>query len=76
MKKSKIMVIDDYDVILDMTKLVLKEAGFEVIARAGGMGATDAALSEKPDCVLMDVSMPLIKGPKLVRVIKTISNIK
>lgn len=76
MKKSKVMIVDDCDLTLNMTRDFLEEEGFEVIIRAESIGAINDVLSKKPDCVLMDVSMPLIEGPDLVRAIKDTSNIK
>ena len=76
MKKLKVMIVDDSDLTLKITRDMLEEADFEVITRAEGMGAITAVLSEKPDCVLMDVSMPASDGPQIVESIKEISNIK
>ncbi len=76
MKKSKVMIVDDSDLTLKMTRDMLEKADFEVITRAEGMGAITAVLTEKPDCVLMDVSMPESDGTQIVDSVKDMSNIK
>ena len=76
MKKFKVMIVDDSDLALKITRDILEEADFEIITRATGMGAITAILSEKPDCVLMDVSMPASDGTEIVESVKDMSNIK
>lgn len=76
MKKSKVMIVDDSDLTLKITRDILEKADFEIITRTTGMGAITAILTEKPDCVLMDVSMPASDGPEIVESVKGISNIK
>jgi DNA-binding response OmpR family regulator len=70
MHKPKVMVIDDCEITLSSTKMHLEETGFEVITRADVIGTTSAVLNEKPNCVLMDVSMPAFQGTDLVKLIK------
>ena len=70
MNKSKVMIVDDCDLTLDITRDVLEEAGFEVSTRADAIGTTTAILKEKPSCVLMDVSMPALSGAEIVKLVK------
>lgn len=76
MKKSKVMIVDDCDLTLKITRDILEEADFEIITRTAGMGAITAVLTGKPDCVLMDVTMPASDGTEIVESIKDMSNIK
>ena len=76
MKKSKVMIVDDCNMTLQVTRDILEKADFEVVTRAEGMGAITAVLTEKPDCVLMDVSMPASDGAEISESVKGLSKIK
>ena len=77
MNKSKVMIVDDCELTLNITRDVLEEGGFEVITRARAIGTTAAILKEKPNYVLMDVFMPSLSGPKIVKLVKnTNSSVK
>ena len=70
MKKPLILVVDDCEVTLKVTRLLLENAGFEVITRSRPIGTTAEILKIKPDCVLLDVLMPGITGDKVTKLIK------
>ena len=70
MKKPLILVVDDCAVELEVTRLFLKNAGFEVITRSRPIGTTAEILRLKPDCVLLDVLMPGLTGDKVTKLIK------
>ena len=57
-----VFVIDDSQVVLEVTKVALEEAGFRVVTRSRTSGAVSAILAVRPDIVLLDVNMPLISG--------------
>ena len=76
MVKSKVMIVDDCNLILEITRDVLEEDGFEVITRDAALGTTKAILEEKPNCVLMDVSMPSLSGTEIVKLVKKKLQIK
>lgn len=70
MDKPTIMIVDDCEIVLEVTKHLLEEAGFHVVTRSGALGTTAAILKEEPDCVLMDVSMPALSGTEIVKLVK------
>ena len=70
MDKLLVMVVDDCTITLDVTKIYLEEAGFEVITRSQSFGTTAEIMRMKPDCVLLDVSMPGLSGDKITKVIR------
>lgn len=70
MYKGKIMIVDDSEIILEMVKCILEEAGYEVITRDSPFGTAVAASTEKPDLILLDVSMPALSGDRIVEVVK------
>ena len=66
----KILLVEDNEMNRDMLSRRLTRSGFEVvIAVDGGQGVTMAS-SEKPDLILMDMSLPVIDGWEATRRIK------
>lgn len=63
MKKFKIIVAEDDAIILSGFVLMLESLGFDVIAGvSNGVEAVEHASRLKPDCILMDVNMPMMSG--------------
>ena len=75
MNKPLIMVVDDCAVTLDVTRIKLEEAGYEVITRSRPLGTTSEIMRMKPDCVLLDVSMPGLTGNSISKIVRE-SNIE
>lgn len=62
MEKLKVLMADDeIDVLTIMAKRV-KAAGYEVIAAKDGQEAWDKIVSDNPDVIILDVTMPLLDG--------------
>ncbi len=59
---KKILVIDDAEFILESTSTLLRFEGYEVVTAADGEEGVQKALSEKPDLILCDISMPKMDG--------------
>ncbi len=70
------MIADDCEITLEFMNCVLEDAGFAVLTRSQALGTTAAILREKPDCVVMDVSMPALSGTEIIRLVKRQSDIK
>lgn len=68
-RKPKIVVIDDSEIVLEVTKGALDGAGFEVVTHDRPAGCVALILHEKPDLVLMDVNMPGLGGDTIVSVL-------
>lgn len=65
-----IMVIDDSEVVLEVTKDALERAGFRVITRERSSGSVNFLVKEKPDLVLLDVNMPLVAGDMIATLVR------
>jgi two-component system sensor histidine kinase ChiS len=65
---QKIMVVDDSDLCRDLTRMMLEEYGYQVVTLDSGLGLSRALGTEKPDLVLVDVSMPALSGHQIVEV--------
>ncbi len=76
MDKTRVMIVDDCEITLEVIKCTLEDAGFDVLIRSQALGTTAAILRSKPDCVLMDVSMPALSGTEIVRLVKRQSDTK
>jgi CheY-like chemotaxis protein len=59
---KKILLVEDNDMNRDMMSRLLKRWGYEVLVASDGGSAVDLAVSEHPDLVLMDISLPGIDG--------------
>jgi two-component system cell cycle response regulator DivK len=66
----KILLVEDNEMNRDMLSRRLVRNGFEVaIAIDGGQGVA-MATSEKPDLILMDMSLPVLDGWEATRRVK------
>lgn len=60
--QKTVMVVDDYDGVRAITRHALEMFGYRVVEAASGEEAVEAALSDPPDLILMDLSMPNMDG--------------
>lgn len=67
---ARILIAEDERDIRELIAFTLKFAGHEVIATSNGEEALQAALSEKPDLILLDVRMPRMSGYQACEKIK------
>ena len=66
----KILLVEDNEMNRDMLSRRLVRSGFDVaIAVDGGQGVA-MATSEKPDLILMDMSLPVLDGWEATRRVK------
>ena len=68
-RRAKVLIVDDSPIIRELAQHVLQEDGYEVIGLDSPTGFSRALVQEKPDIVLMDVSMPALSGDKLVEIL-------
>jgi two-component system cell cycle response regulator DivK len=67
---AKILVVEDNEMNRDMLTRRLARRGHEISTAVDGQDAIDKALSDTPDVVLMDMSLPVIDGWEATRRIK------
>ncbi|BAQ66122.1 response regulator [Geminocystis sp. NIES-3709] len=58
----KILLVEDNEMNRDMLSRRLKRKGYEIIIAVDGNEGIEKAISEKPDLILMDMSLPIIDG--------------
>jgi two-component system cell cycle response regulator DivK len=66
----KILLVEDNEMNRDMLSRRLVRNGYEVFLAVDGQQGADMALSEQPDLILMDMSLPVIDGWEATRRIK------
>ena len=65
-----VLVVDDYQDAREMYAEYLKASGFRVEEARTGLEAVSKAREVKPDCILMDLSLPGIDGWEATRQLK------
>jgi CheY-like chemotaxis protein len=65
-----ILVADDTDDIRLMIRVMLENKGHRVVEAADGREAVDLATQERPDVILMDLSMPVMDGIEATRCLR------
>ena len=64
---TKILLIEDNEMNRDMLSRRLLKRGFDVVVAIDGSTGYDAAAAQKPDLILMDVSLPDMDGFEVTR---------
>lgn len=73
---KKILVIDDEPIIVKMLESRLKANGYEVITATDGQEGLNAARSQNPDLIILDLMLPKIDGYRFCRLMKLDDNHK
>jgi two-component system cell cycle response regulator DivK len=66
----KVLYVEDNDDNIFMLRNRLRRAGYEVVVAMDGVQGVAAAAAEKPDIILMDLSLPQLDGWEATRRIK------
>ena len=67
---TKIMLVEDNEMNRDMLSRRLQRKGYEVVIACDGKEALDLVKSERPDLILMDLSLPEMDGWEATRRLK------
>ncbi len=73
---TKILYVEDNPDNVYMLTRRLKKKGFELIIAGDGQEGIDKAVEEKPDLILMDLSLPTMDGWTATTKIKEIEEVK
>jgi DNA-binding response OmpR family regulator len=66
----RVLVVDDDATLLRQTVAALRSEGYEVMEAGQGAEALSVALSERPGAILSDVTMPVMDGWQLLRMVR------
>ncbi len=67
---ARILLVEDSEMNWDMLSRRLQRKGYEVLVATDGRQGVEMALSEGPDLILMDMSLPVLDGWEATRQIK------
>ena len=70
MSGARILVVDDQEDIREMARLVLADAGFEVVTASSGEDALRLARGTAIDLVLLDINMPGLDGWSTLKLLR------
>ncbi len=59
---ARILLVEDNEMNRDMLSRRLKRKGFEVLIAEDGRAGVDLATTERPDLILLDMSLPVMDG--------------
>lgn len=68
---KKILVVDDNQDSRELVVKVLKNKGYVLVEAVDGEEAVEKAVAEKPDLILLDISIPKLNGYEVTRVLKS-----
>ncbi len=66
----KVLVVDDAMFMRAKASKLLTQEGYEVVEASNGAEAIEVYKAQKPDLVLMDITMPVMDGITAVKAIK------
>ena len=67
----KILLIEDNEMNRDMLSRRLQRKGYSVVTAHDGEQGHSLACSEMPDLILMDISLPVMNGWEVTRLLKS-----
>jgi CheY-like chemotaxis protein len=67
---AKVLLVEDNEMNRDMLSRRLTKRGYTVAMAVDGQQGIDMALSEKPDIILLDMSLPIVDGWEAAQQIK------
>jgi CheY-like chemotaxis protein len=67
---AKILLVEDNEMNRDMLSRRLERRGHQVMLAVDGQQGLDAARAQKPDLILMDMSLPVLDGWEATRRLK------
>ncbi|MCP3178059.1 MAG: response regulator [Desulfuromonadales bacterium] len=67
---DRILVVDDEKIILELTSMILKSKGFEVLTAGGGEEGLRLVEEHRPSVVLLDYMMPVMDGMTVLKKIR------
>ncbi len=68
---TKILLVDDSKFLRLATERALARAGYEVSTAIDGTDALQAAREKKPDLILLDMLLPGMTGPDVLKALKS-----
>jgi len=74
--RARILVVDDEPDLVSTIEGRLQWCHCQVFTASNGKEGLREALKEKPDLILLDISMPVMNGPEMLEQLKKDPNLK
>lgn len=71
---KKVLIAEDYEDTRSLMRFLLEGYGYEVLEAATGQQAIETVKKERPDLILMDISMPGVDGLTATQIIRKSTN--
>ena len=68
--KTKILLIEDEEMLANMYEVKFKNEGFDIVKALDGAQGLEMAKSVKPDFILLDIIMPKMDGFSVLKALK------
>ncbi len=74
--RRKVLIVDDDPALLETASQLVEHAGFEAATCSARVNRLNLIREARPDLVLMDVSMPFLSGPDVMRLMREVPELK
>lgn len=71
---KRILIAEDSSVILNLTKKILLQLKYEIVAAKNGEEVLEKVEAEEIDLILMDINIPKIDGIECTKKIRALTN--
>jgi CheY-like chemotaxis protein len=68
--RKKILILDDEPSVVTYLETLLRDNGYDTVSASDGSRGMEKALSERPDLITLDISMPEKSGVRFYRDLK------
>jgi DNA-binding response OmpR family regulator len=68
--RATILVVEDIEDILELVRLCLEGAGYEVVVARDGEEALSCAAEQRPDLAIVDLQLPRLDGYEVTRALR------
>jgi len=68
--KKKILIVEDEPVLLDALVDTFTHEQYDVLTARDGEAGLNIALQSHPDCILLDIIMPIMDGTHMLQVLR------
>jgi two-component system alkaline phosphatase synthesis response regulator PhoP len=75
-RKGKVLVVDDEPDVVDMLRMMLENASYEVVSAYDGKEGIEKAKEQKPDIIVLDLMMPGMDGFEACKEMKSDPDLK
>src|SRR5688572_13323432 len=72
--EGSLLLIDDEPQVVDLLRDYLEEQGYSVMSALNGRDALVLASLTRPDAVLLDIRMPGLQGPDVLREMRAVDS--